>query len=145
VNFEEIFETDVTLKDAAKRLGMSQGRLKRLWRERFGVEAVEVRGVRLKKGASPEAVQEAMEAFHGDEPFKAISKRLGISPDTLRAKWVDAHGAEAFKARGKRLQQLGADAYGVRTKGVPKSKTLVKVACDVCRESVELSKQRWKP
>lgn len=140
MNVEESFETNESLKDVAKRLGMSPGRLQRLWREKFGEAAVQVRGIRLRKGATPEAVQEAIDAFHTDEAFKAIAKRLGISPNTLRVKWVETYGREAFEKRGRRLQQKGTVVFGERSKGKVKKRTLLARVCVRCGVEVKISR-----
>ena len=138
----EAFPTDELLGALTTRLGKSPNTVKKWWREEFGSDAVKERGIRLRKGASPEAVQEAMEAFHSDEPFKAIAKRLGISPNTLRDKWTAEYGADAFRERGKRIQQKGADAFGEKFRGVAKKKAFVECACDVCGVSLNLSKRQ---
>lgn len=137
---QEAFHSDLSLTRAAKELGMGRKMVEKVWSECFGLEAVKARAAKHRKGASPEAVAEAMAAFDSDEPFKAISKRLGISPNTLRVGWIEKYGVEAFKERGKRLQQQGANAFGARSKGLSKNRTLVSTSCEVCGQAIDLSK-----
>jgi len=57
---------------------------------------------------SKATAEEISSAFHTEEPFKAVAKRLGMSPNTLRKKWKAEFGEESFKARGKALQAKAA-------------------------------------
>lgn len=106
----------------------------------FGEEAVRIRADKFRRTASSEAMAEAMNAFHSDEPFKAVAKRLGISPNTLRTKWTETYGAQAFEKRSKRVQQVGALVFGKRSRGLSKSQTLVESSCEGCGQTVSLSK-----
>jgi len=88
---------------------------------------------------------QALEAFSTDEPFKAVAKRLGMSPNTLRRLWKERYGEAAFKERGCRIQQLGATAYGARTKGRAKARTQVEVQCSQCGKPFQVTRgQRAK-
>ena len=93
-----------------------------------------------KSKASAEAYAEAMAAFHSDEPFRAVASRLRISPNTLRVKWKEAYVEDAFEARSKAFQQKGAEAYGLRTRGVAKTRNFVSVLCRSCQTSMQVTR-----
>jgi Zn ribbon nucleic-acid-binding protein len=81
--------------------------------------------------------QTALLAFHTDEPFKAVAKRLGMSPNTLRPIWKGEFGETAFKARGKTLQAKAAakTAKGLATNRIFRD---VLVVCETCQGSFTL-------
>lgn len=84
--------------------------------------------------ATPE---ETLAAFHTDEPFKAVAKRLRMSPNTLRTRWKTAFGEDAFKSRGKKLQ---ARAAAKTARAMSKNRVYkdVSVTCTGCGSPVVL-------
>lgn len=137
------FHTPAKFKAIAAELGISPNRLRRLWTEEFGAEAVKDRAETTRRAASEEALAEADSAFDSNEPFKAVAARLGISPNTLRKRWVAAHGKEAFDERGRRLQKAGQARFAQRSTGVPKTKNYVEYFCEGCSAVVTLTRQQF--
>lgn len=84
--------------------------------------------------ATPEEIREA---FHTDEGFKAVAKRLGMSPNTLRPLWKAEFGEEAYKVRGKTLQ---ARAAAKTARSIAKNRVYkdVLVSCTSCDSTVVL-------
>lgn len=81
--------------------------------------------------------EEILGAFHTDEGFKAVAKRLGLSPNTLRVIWKDAFGETAFEQRGKTLQARAA-ANTARSIATTRVYGDVSVPCSVCGTEVSL-------
>jgi predicted transcriptional regulator len=133
----EAFHLDETFKNVALRLGVSPNRLRVMWKEAYGDEAFKRRAQNFCKDAGPLARKEALKAFHTEEPFKVLAKRLGMSPNTVRDLWKQAYGEKAFKDRGTRLQAKGAVEYGKTLLGKSKPKRFVEIFCQVCGSPIE--------
>lgn len=130
------FHVDAPLKVVAVRLGVSPNRLRSIWKEHFGEAAFEARARRHQKSTPEGAVEKALRAFDTETPFKSVAKDLGMSPNTLRALWKRHFSDEAFRARSRATQLRGAEAYGARTAGRPKTKNFVSAVCDSCGVSL---------
>jgi transposase-like protein len=137
-----LFHQDLAWKDAALALGVSPNRLRRLWIGRYGADAVRDRGAQHRKGATPEAMQEALAAFHSEEPSKKVAQRLGMSPNTLRDQWITTYGKSSLDERGTRLQAQGATLYGALSRGKAKKRSFVTALCVGCSQGVTLSKSQ---
>lgn len=79
--------------------------------------------------------EDILGAFHTDEGFKAVAKRLGLSPNTLRVIWKDAFGETAFELRGKTLQARAA-ANTARAIATTRVYGDVLVPCSACGTEV---------
>jgi hypothetical protein len=91
-------------------------------------------------GASEDALEEAMQAFSTDEPFKKVASRLEFSPNTLRRLWKERFGEDAFTRRGIRLQAKGAIEFGARKRGIPKKKNWGTTHCSRCNGLLQVTK-----
>jgi rubrerythrin len=80
---------------------------------------------------SKATTEEVFAAFHTEEPFKAVAKRLGMSPNTLRRWWKAEFGDEAYKARGKAIQAKAA-AKTSRATATTRTYKETSIACSKC-------------
>jgi transposase-like protein len=62
--------------------------------------------------------EETFAAFHTEEPFKAVARRLGLSPNTLRKWWLSEFGRDAFDARGNATVANGKTKAGLAQRAV---------------------------
>lgn len=81
----------------------------------------------------------AFQAFHTEEPFKAVAARIKSSPNTVRAWWVEDFGKEAFVARGKAIQSKAARLVGAAKKGTTCNVRETVEACCVCGAEVRIN------
>lgn len=129
------FHTKEPLKAVAARLGVSPNTLRRWWKDHFGEEAFEAR--KLIGNFDQKA---ARQAFHSNEGFKAVAKRLGMSIGSLRKFWVGEFGKEAFDERSRVQHVKAGKKAGYGGRGKPKkARKLYKEACEECGAAVTLN------
>jgi|GEM_PF-1866316 len=127
------FRSDLSSAAVAESLGVGRQRVLKVWKASFGAGEVRARANRLRsrpKKEDPQQRAAALPWFAEGVAVKEAARRLGVHYLKVQRWWIEEFGEEVYRSRGKRLQAARTAANNRR--GLPKTQTVVRVACEDC-------------